>query len=138
MEECRSEHPQARRDPRDGHPRRGGRFRHRYSSLSYLTRLPIDLLKIDQSFRPRRHDRQRAQAWCSGVIGLGPNLGLQVIAEGVEREEQMNHLWQLGCDEMQGYLFSRPLPAAECLQLLLARKTLVLPDAANRSERVAP
>ncbi len=108
-----------------------------YSSLSYLTRLPIDLLKIDQSFVRDVTTDRGAQAVCTGVIGLGHNLGLQVIAEGVEREEQMNHLWQHGCDEMQGYLFSRPVPAAECLQLLLARKTLALPDAAARGERIA-
>ena len=79
-----------------------------YSSLSCLKRLPIDDLKIDQSFvRDLTSDPDDA-AICTTVIGLAHNLKLTVIAEGVETEGQMAYLRRHNCDEMQGYYFSRP------------------------------
>ncbi|MDZ4255801.1 MAG: EAL domain-containing protein [Sulfuritalea sp.] len=105
-----------------------------YSSLNYLKRFPIDYLKIDQSFVRDITTTPDAAAICIAIIDLAHNLKLKVIAEGVETEGQMNYLRRHGCDEMQGFLFSQPLPADECAQLLKARTTLALPSAAE-SER---
>jgi len=89
-----------------------------FSSLSYLKRLPIDALKIDQSFvRDVTTDPDDA-ALVMAIVTLAHNLRLQVVAEGVETEEQLKFLHLLRCDEVQGYLFSRPLPAAELEKLL--------------------
>jgi diguanylate cyclase (GGDEF)-like protein len=98
-----------------------------YSSLSYLKRLPIDYLKIDQSFVRDITTDPNAAAICISIIDLAHNLKMKVVAEGVEIEGQMNYLRRHHCDEMQGYLFSRPLPNAECTQLLASQKKLRLP-----------
>lgn len=88
-----------------------------FSSLSYLKRLPIGALKIDQSFvRDSTTDPDDA-ALVMAVVTLGHNMRLKVIAEGVETEEQLRFLNLLRCDEVQGYLFSRPVPADDLLQM---------------------
>ena len=91
-----------------------------YSSLSYLKRFPIDTLKIDQSFiRDIGLDADDA-AIASAVIALAHTLKLEVVAEGVENRGQLEFLTASGCDRMQGYLFSPPVPAEKCEELLAA------------------
>jgi EAL domain-containing protein (putative c-di-GMP-specific phosphodiesterase class I) len=84
-----------------------------YSSLGYLQRLPIDELKIDRAFVSPLSSGVRAASIVESVVTLGHALGLTVIAEGVESVEQRDRLQQIGCDVAQGFLFARPLPAAE-------------------------
>lgn len=91
-----------------------------YSSLAYLSRLPVDHLKIDRSFVDQLTREPRAAAIATSVIALGQRMGLKVIAEGVEDEAQLRYLAQHQCDEIQGYYFSKPLPA-EALNSLLRR-----------------
>ncbi|OGB32893.1 MAG: diguanylate cyclase [Burkholderiales bacterium RIFCSPLOWO2_12_FULL_61_40] len=81
-----------------------------FSSLSYLSKLPVDTLKIDRSFVIAMTDGPQGLALVSTIIGLAHALKLKVVAEGVETEEQAQLLRLLNCDEMQGYLFSKPLP----------------------------
>lgn len=89
-----------------------------YSSLSYLKRFPIHSLKIDQSFVRDLSSNADDAAIVAAIIALGHSLGMNVIAEGVETMEQLSYLRKMKCDEMQGYLFSRPVPAAEMTRLL--------------------
>lgn len=98
-----------------------------HSSLSRLRHLPIDHLKIDQSFVRNLTTDPKDAAVCLSIIGLAHNLHMTVIAEGVETEGQATYLRQHRCDEMQGYYFSRPLPSAEFEQLLVQSKALELP-----------
>jgi len=84
-----------------------------YSSLSYLKRFPIDTLKIDRSFTMGIPFDTSDCAIASAIISIGRQLGHRVIAEGVETVEQLEFLRASGCDEVQGYLYSRPLPALE-------------------------
>lgn len=88
-----------------------------YSSLNYLNRLPIDTLKIDKSFIDTISQAEE-ESITSVLIFLGHRMGLKVIAEGVETEQQFEYLRQYGCNHMQGYLLSRPLPEDEVLKLL--------------------
>jgi EAL domain-containing protein (putative c-di-GMP-specific phosphodiesterase class I) len=80
-----------------------------YSSLSYLARLPVSTLKIDRSFIITMLDDPSATALVSTIISLARTLRLETVAEGVESEEQAKILRLLQCDQMQGYLISRPL-----------------------------
>jgi len=89
-----------------------------YSSLSYLKRFSIDELKIDRSFVTDAANGGRHGAVAAAIIALGHELGLQVVAEGVETAEQSAFLLQRGCDVQQGYLFSRPVSARALGQLL--------------------
>jgi diguanylate cyclase (GGDEF)-like protein/PAS domain S-box-containing protein len=89
-----------------------------YSSLSYLKRFPIDTLKIDQSFIKEITTSSDDSAIASTIIAMAHNLRLTVIAEGVEMQAQLELLEEKGCDEVQGYLLSRPLPETDFRQLL--------------------
>ena len=81
-----------------------------YSSLNYLKRFPLDSLKIDRSFITDLIEDRDDAAICSAIIAIARELGLTVVAEGVEREDQVEFLCRHGCDQIQGYLYSRPLP----------------------------
>lgn len=84
-----------------------------HSSLSYIRRFAIDTLKIDRSFVQSLPDNDEDTAICSAVIALGRNMKMCVVAEGVETAEQAQVLRELGCDEVQGYWISRPMPGAD-------------------------
>lgn len=81
-----------------------------YSAFSYLTRLPLDKLKIDQSFVHNMLNDERHEAVARSIVALAKPLSLTVIAEGVEKEAQLLQLTQWGCHEIQGYLLARPMP----------------------------
>jgi diguanylate cyclase (GGDEF)-like protein len=84
-----------------------------YSSLSYLQKLPVDAIKIDQSFVTPMVAKSDSAVIVSSTIELGHKLGLQVVAEGVESQAVWDQLAELGCDVAQGYLISRPMPATQ-------------------------
>ncbi|HLI27437.1 MAG TPA: EAL domain-containing protein [Chloroflexota bacterium] len=94
-----------------------------YSSLSYLRRLPVDILKIDKSFVDGLTRGAQAMAVVRSVVDLGRNLGLAVVAEGVEDAGQRTVLASLGCDLAQGYYFARPMDRATLTSLLTANAT---------------
>ncbi len=84
-----------------------------YSSLSYLKKLPVNVLKIDRSFISDMMNNIEDAALVNTIISIGKNLNLKIVAEGVEDEEQLNHLNSLQCDYIQGYYYSKPLPKDE-------------------------
>jgi EAL domain-containing protein (putative c-di-GMP-specific phosphodiesterase class I)/GGDEF domain-containing protein len=84
-----------------------------YASMSYLRKLPFDKLKIDREFVVEVHKTRDSQAICGALVALGKGLGLRVLAEGTESEDEVRFLRSRGCDLYQGYCFSRPLAAAD-------------------------
>jgi len=103
-----------------------------FSSLSYLKRLPVEQLKIDHAFvRDLATDASDA-AIVQSIVSMGKNLGLEVIAEGVETEAQLERLVKCGCPAFQGYLFARPLPLDEFERFL--RDAAERTDAPGRKE----
>jgi diguanylate cyclase (GGDEF)-like protein len=96
-----------------------------YSSLSYLRRFPIDNIKIDRSFVHDIISSQSNAAITKAIIALAHGLGLSVTAEGVEHQDELEFLRRHECDKIQGYLLSRPLPAADVVRLLMAPPRLV-------------
>jgi len=93
-----------------------------YSSLSYLLSFPFSKIKIDRSFIAGLSDKNESRAIVRAVADLARNLNMIVTAEGVETDQQLEQIRILGCTEMQGYLFSRPLPAAEIHRQFLSNK----------------
>ncbi len=89
-----------------------------YSSLSYLTKLPIDILKIDKSFISQMNSDNSSIQIIKGIIALSKSLNYTVIAEGVEKEEQIKSLEELGCEIIQGYFFYKPLKLDDLMVLL--------------------
>lgn len=89
-----------------------------YSSLSYLQRFPFDTLKVDRSFINEITSDPEQSTIARTIIAMGERLGMRVLAEGVETEEQANYLGRYRCDELQGYLISRPLPECELRQFI--------------------
>jgi EAL domain-containing protein (putative c-di-GMP-specific phosphodiesterase class I) len=101
-----------------------------YSSLSYLHKLPIGILKVDRSFVADLGQRDSALALTRSIVALARALRLQVVAEGVESRQQAELLEDLGCDELQGYLFERPLPATGLADFAVRRAEA--PEAVTR------
>jgi EAL domain-containing protein (putative c-di-GMP-specific phosphodiesterase class I) len=95
-----------------------------YSSLSYLKQLPIHTLKIDRSFVRDLESDKDSEVIVNTIIAMGHSLKLRVTAEGVENLAQLSALKRLGCDEYQGFLFSKPVPAPEFAQRFLAPREL--------------
>ena len=91
-----------------------------YSSLSYLKRFAVDRLKIDRSFVRDIPQDANDVALAKAIVALAKSLKLSVVAEGIETEAQRDLLSSIGCDEMQGYLFSAPVTACELVKLLSA------------------
>jgi EAL domain-containing protein (putative c-di-GMP-specific phosphodiesterase class I) len=88
-----------------------------YSSLSYLAKLAVDSLKIDRAFITTMTEEQQSMTIVSTIISLAHALDLSVVAEGVETAAQHDLLRSLGCDEIQGFIYSTPVPWAACLEL---------------------
>ncbi len=89
-----------------------------YSSLSYLYYFPIETLKIDQSFIRVMEKDTRSRELVRSIVGLGQNMGLSIVAEGVETREEAGLLHDMGCEAAQGYHFARPLPESKVIELL--------------------
>ena len=94
-----------------------------YSSLSYLNKFDIDYLKIDRSFIKNLTKNTNQFALCEAIVMMAHKLGLKVIAEGVETLVQRELLTNMGCDYLQGYLFTKPIPAKE-FEMLIENATL--------------
>ncbi len=92
-----------------------------FSSLGRLSELPIDTLKIDRGFITRLPADRKSCTLVSTIIGLAHAFDMTTVAEGVEKQAQLDYLMREGCDESQGYLHSRPLPSAE-LEVWLRRR----------------
>ena len=103
-----------------------------YSSLSYLSRLPLDALKVDRSFVAGLGTEPRDTAITEAIVAISRALSLQVVGEGAETAQQIDELSRLGCDLVQGYHFSRPVPASEITRML-AQGPIWLPQRARRA-----
>ena len=86
-----------------------------YASLTYLQRFPFDGIKIDRQFVAGLPDSEHSVALVRGILTMAKHLGLHVVAEGVENERQAAFLRLNGCPSLQGFLYSRPLPAEQCM-----------------------
>jgi diguanylate cyclase (GGDEF)-like protein len=95
-----------------------------YSSLAYLQKFPFDKIKIDRTFVKNLSERPQSIAIIRAVTAMSIGLGMKTTAEGVETEQELQTLKEEGCTEVQGYLFSKPVPAAQAAQLLQSRKAM--------------
>ncbi|HEY8191380.1 MAG TPA: EAL domain-containing protein [Alphaproteobacteria bacterium] len=100
-----------------------------YSSLSYLYYFPINILKIDQSFIRAMYREERSLELVKSIVGLGLNLGLKCVAEGVEHADEGLVLRDMGCNTAQGYFFARPMPEEDIIRALTAWQPKVLASA---------
>jgi EAL domain-containing protein (putative c-di-GMP-specific phosphodiesterase class I) len=89
-----------------------------YSSLAYLSELPVQELKVDRSFVQRLHETPSKTAVVNTIIAMAQELGLEIVAEGVETEEQKSHLVKRNCTTIQGFLFSRPLTSEQVVEFI--------------------
>jgi diguanylate cyclase (GGDEF)-like protein/PAS domain S-box-containing protein len=95
-----------------------------YSSLSYLARFPLSTLKVDKTFVDNIESKSSSLAIVQAIISMAHGIGVKAIAEGVEKKSQLEILRKLGCDQLQGYIFSKPLPEKEIAELLKSGKRL--------------
>ena len=107
-----------------------------HSALSHLSDLPFDTLKIDRSFVARMTEDRGHAALFQAIISMIHSLGMTAVAEGVEMPSQLIYLQAYGCDILQGYLFSKPLPAEEFAPFLTAG--MVVPSLDNADRGAAP
>ncbi len=98
-----------------------------WSALSYLTHFPLDRIKIERSFLCGIHSQSSAEAVVRSILDLGRNLGVHCVAEGVETHEQLSFLQNQKCAEIQGFLYSRARPAADCAALIANREAAFAP-----------
>ena len=96
-----------------------------YSALGYLRELPVDTLKIDRCFIAELDTSDDDSAIVQAIISMAKALGLRIVAEGVENAKQLEILKSLGCDQAQGYFFSRPVPGDEALSMIGKGKAAV-------------
>ena len=106
-----------------------------YSSLSYLKKFPLDALKIDRSFVAELDDNSDDAAICAAIIAMAHRLGLQVIAEGIETDYQLEFLRDQGCEIGQGYLLGRPLPASEFERAVTSRPNQLIASSVRGPQR---
>ncbi len=112
-----------------------------YSSMSLMKQFPIDTIKIDRSFVRDLPDDTEDRAIAQAIISMGKALGMTIVAEGVETAAQQDFLRSHGCDEMQGYLFSKPLSPDQLADLLRPAPLLISPPlqpAADGAASVSP
>ncbi|MEG1774883.1 MAG: EAL domain-containing protein, partial [Clostridia bacterium] len=95
-----------------------------YSSLAALKSLPADIVKMDKSFLDEAENDQRGKKIISGMVAMIRGLGMTTVAEGVETKEQLDFLKQAGCDIVQGYYWSKPLPLQAFEALVFSKKPL--------------
>ncbi|MBY0382043.1 MAG: EAL domain-containing protein [Xanthobacteraceae bacterium] len=106
-----------------------------YSSLSYLQRFPLDKIKIDRSFVENIEHDDFSSSIVRAIVDIAAARNMTTTAEGVETQDQLDHLCTLGCDQIQGYLFSRPIPAAQLMERFFSRSIEVAADA-NATRRL--
>jgi len=104
-----------------------------YSSLSYLQRFPLSALKIDRSFVHGIEEAHGSSSICNAIVALAHGLGMKVIAEGVETKQQLEYLRSIGCEEIQGYLFAKPMSAADASAFLRRQQKTILELGAGRA-----
>lgn len=90
-----------------------------YSSLSYLNHFPANLLKIDKSFIDKMNSSDKSKQYVAAIISLGHSMGFEVISEGVEEDDQLDTLREIGCDFIQGYIWGKPLPMEEAEKVVM-------------------
>ncbi len=108
-----------------------------YSSLAQLQQLKVDVLKIDAAFVRNLSSGDEGKLICKAMIQIGKTLGIDVIAEGVETRQQLEQLQRFGCDEVQGYLLAKPMPAEQAMAFL-DHRLLFSPDTLEPIAMPAP